>query len=80
MRKKQRTITPQRIELSRISIAVPIKLKQAFKKSTFLNEISMNDTLVKFIKDYVKEYPVPEITRKGLRKPANRKKAGAVNE
>lgn len=80
MSKKQKTITPHQIEVSRVSVVVPTKLKQAFRKSTFLNETSMNDTIVQFIEDYVKEYPVPEIKRRGLRKPVNRKKAGAVNE
>ncbi|WML58552.1 hypothetical protein [Neobacillus sp. PS2-9] len=80
MRKKQKTITPQQIEVTRVSIAVPTKLKQAFRKSTFLNDTSMNDAIVKFIEDYVKENPVPEIRHRGLRKPTTRKKAGAVNE
>ena len=79
MKKKQKPISPQAIEITRVSIAVPTKLKQAFKKSTFLNDTSMNDAIVSFIEGYVKENPVPEIRRRGLRKPA-RKKAGAVNE
>jgi hypothetical protein len=77
MKKKQKTISPQALEISRVSIAVPTKLKQAFKKSTFLNDISMNDAIVKFMDGYVKENPVPEIKHRGLRRPANRKKAGA---
>lgn len=79
MKKKQKPISPQAIELARVSVAVPTKLKQTFKKSTFLNDTSMNDAIVKFIESYVQENPIPEIRRIGLRKPA-RKKAGAVNE
>lgn len=79
MKKKQKRISPQAIEVTRVSIAVPTKLKQAFKKSTFLNDTSMNDAIVNFIEGYVKENPVPEIRRRGLRKLAI-KKAGAVNE
>lgn len=79
MKKKQKPILPQAIEVTRVSIAVPTKLKQAFKKSTFLNDTSMNDAIVNFIEGYVKENPVPEIRRRGLRKPVI-KKAGAVNE
>jgi hypothetical protein len=72
VKKKQKPITPQAIEVARVSVAVPTKLKQAFKKSTFLNDTSMNDAIVKFIEGYVKEYPVPEIRRTGLRKPQER--------
>lgn len=80
MKKKQKVITPQAIEVTRVSVAVPTKLKQAFKKATVLNDTNMNDIIVTFIEGYVKEYPVPQFGRRGLRKPANRKKAGAVNE
>ncbi|MEH7444825.1 hypothetical protein V7201_21135 [Bacillus sp. JJ1122] len=80
MKKKQKTISPQAIEVARVSIAVPKKLKQAFKKSTFLNETSMNDAILKFMERYLKENPVPEIRPRGLRKSANRKKAVSLNE
>lgn len=79
MKKKQNTIFPKPTELSRISITVPKKLKQEFKKATVLNDTSMNDAFVSFIEAYVKENPVPEIRGQRLRKPA-RKKAGVVNE